>query len=80
MLAQHRCKLNAEVRMKDFYLVRAAEAVVKRIIILCLALLCSYALAADTFADAKAGQQVAAMCAACHQANGAGMNIPGGEA
>lgn len=29
--------------------------------------------------DAKAGEQSAAMCVACHQTDGAGMNIPGGE-
>lgn len=29
--------------------------------------------------DAKAGQEAAAMCTACHQADGGGMNIPGGE-
>ena len=29
--------------------------------------------------DAQAGKQAAVMCAACHQADGGGMNIPGGE-
>ncbi|MBF0673883.1 MAG: c-type cytochrome [Pseudomonas sp.] len=29
--------------------------------------------------DAKSGQQAAAICAACHQVDGNGMNIPGGE-
>jgi len=29
--------------------------------------------------DAERGQAAAATCTACHQANGAGMNIPGGE-
>ncbi len=29
--------------------------------------------------DVKAGQQAAAICAACHQVDGNGMNIPGGE-
>lgn len=29
--------------------------------------------------DAKAGEQTAAVCVACHQADGSGMNISGGE-
>ncbi|WP_253939473.1 cytochrome c [Halomonas sp. THAF5a] len=29
--------------------------------------------------DAERGQQAAATCVACHQADGSGMNIPGGE-
>lgn len=29
--------------------------------------------------DAKAGEQTAAVCVACHQPDGSGMNIPGGE-
>lgn len=29
--------------------------------------------------DAKAGEQAAVTCGACHQADGSGMNIPGGE-
>lgn len=29
--------------------------------------------------DAKAGAEAAAVCTACHQADGSGMNIPGGE-
>lgn len=29
--------------------------------------------------DAKAGEQAAAVCVACHQADGSGMNMPGGE-
>ncbi|GGE73322.1 cytochrome c [Streptosporangium jomthongense] len=29
--------------------------------------------------DAKAGEQTASLCVACHQADGSGMNIPGGE-
>ncbi|BCB08561.1 hypothetical protein HHSLTHF2_24510 [Vreelandella venusta] len=40
------------------------------------------ALAGTAFAetgDAERGQAVAATCTACHQANGSGMNIPGGE-
>lgn len=42
---------------------------------LCLAMSSAYALEGD----AKAGEQAAAMCVACHQTNGAGMNIPSGE-
>ncbi|HZJ93881.1 MAG TPA: c-type cytochrome [Thiopseudomonas sp.] len=42
---------------------------------LCLAITSAYALEGD----ATAGQQAAAVCAACHQPNGAGMNIQGGE-
>ena len=42
---------------------------------LCLAVTSAYALDGD----AKAGEQAAAVCAACHQPNGAGQNIPGGE-
>ena len=42
---------------------------------LCLAVTSAHALEGD----AKAGEQAAAMCVACHQANGGGMNIPGGE-
>lgn len=42
---------------------------------LCLAITSAYALEGD----AKAGEQSAAMCVACHQADGSGMNIPGGE-
>ncbi|CAH1043907.1 c-type cytochrome [Halomonas sp. TD01] len=40
------------------------------------------AFAATAFAetgDAERGQAAAATCIACHQANGSGMNIPGGE-
>lgn len=29
--------------------------------------------------DAKAGEQAAAVCVACHQTDGSGMNVPGGE-
>ncbi|WP_321553285.1 c-type cytochrome [Denitrificimonas halotolerans] len=29
--------------------------------------------------DAKAGEQAAAVCVACHQPDGSGMNVPGGE-
>ncbi len=39
---------------------------------LCLAVTSAHALEGD----AKAGEQAAAMCVACHQANGGGMNIP----
>lgn len=42
---------------------------------LCLAVTSAHALEGD----AKVGEQAAAMCVACHQANGGGMNIPGGE-
>lgn len=42
---------------------------------LCLAITSAYALDGD----AKAGEQAAAMCSACHQADGSGMNIPSGE-
>lgn len=42
---------------------------------LCLAITSAYALEGD----AQAGQQAAAVCAACHQPTGAGMNVPGGE-
>lgn len=42
---------------------------------LCLAITSAYALDGD----AKAGEQSVAMCVACHQADGSGMNIQGGE-
>lgn len=42
---------------------------------LCLAITSAYALDGD----AEAGEQAAAMCVACHQSDGSGMNIPGGE-
>lgn len=42
---------------------------------LCLAITSVHALEGD----AKAGEQAAAVCSACHQPNGAGMNLPGGE-
>lgn len=42
---------------------------------LCLAITSAYALDGDP----KAGEQAAAMCVACHQTDGSGMNIPGGE-
>ena len=29
--------------------------------------------------DAKAGEQASAVCVACHQSDGSGMNVPGGE-
>lgn len=34
---------------------------------------------AETEGDATRGAQAAAVCTACHQADGSGMNIPGGE-
>ncbi|HKM37933.1 MAG TPA: c-type cytochrome [Thiopseudomonas sp.] len=42
---------------------------------LCLAITSAYALEGD----AKAGEQAAVVCAACHQPTGIGMNIQGGE-
>ncbi|HZJ94911.1 MAG TPA: c-type cytochrome [Thiopseudomonas sp.] len=42
---------------------------------LCLAITSAYALEGD----AKAGETAAATCVACHQPDGSGMNIPGGE-
>lgn len=42
---------------------------------LCLAITSAYALEGD----AKAGKTAAATCVACHQPDGSGMNIPGGE-
>lgn len=42
---------------------------------LCLAMTSAYALEGD----AKAGEQAAVTCVACHQADGSGMNIPTGE-
>lgn len=42
---------------------------------LCLAITSAYALEGD----AAAGKKTAAVCVACHQADGSGMNIPGGE-
>lgn len=47
----------------------------KATIALCLAISTAYAVEGD----AKAGAEAAALCVACHQADGSGMNIPGGE-
>ena len=56
--------------MKKFHRMTLAAAT------LCLAITSTYALEGD----AKAGAQAAAICAACHQPDGSGMNIPNGEA
>lgn len=47
-----------------------------------LAVALGFAVSAAAYAaegDAKAGAEAAAICTACHQADGSGMNIPGGE-
>ena len=42
-------------------------------------LACSIGLSAEPIGNPAQGQAAAAICAACHQADGSGMNIPGAE-
>lgn len=61
--------INGEVRM-----------IIKRLIVLMVtALSLAISSASALEGDAEAGKQAAATCVACHQANGGGMNIAGGE-
>ena len=63
------CVRGKRVRVKIFHHLTLAAAS------LCLAITSAYALDGN----AKAGEQATAMCVACHQADGSGMNVPGGE-